>query len=102
MIVGAKENDMSDERRSRERYPSFRMVELIATGGGDEKKSFPIMLRDMANGGLGGVFIGQADLNPEIEYLLREPDGAEKTIQIVWTKQVAENVLMLGFEAVQE
>lgn len=92
---------MSEERRSRDRYPSFRMVELMVKGEGGEGTGFQIMIRDAADDGLGGVYIGQDPLDAHDEFTLKEADGTEKDVRIVWTKKVAESVVMLGLELIE-
>lgn len=92
---------MNEERRSRERYPSFRMVELTVKGEGGDGKSFPIMIRDAADDGLGGVYIGQDPLDAHDEFRLKEADGTELDVRIAWTKKVAESVVMLGLEVIK-
>jgi hypothetical protein len=87
---------MSDERRAEDRSPSFRSVELISTDHGGNESSFPVILRDSGGAGLGAVYIGQEPLDPEGEFALRDSNGGDRGIRIVWAKRIAEYVQMLG------
>ena len=87
---------MSDERRGEDRSPSFRSVELISTDHGGNETSFPVILRDSGGDGLGAVYIGQEPLDPEGDFLLRDSNGGDRGVRIVWAKRVAEYVQMLG------
>lgn len=92
---------MSDERRDTERSPSFNYVKLTSTDADGNEKTFPVILRDRSGSGLGGMYIGQEVLSPQGEFLLRDPEGGEKKVRIVWTKRVADYVQMLGMELVE-
>ena len=92
---------MSDERRDSDRSPSFNYVKLTSTDADGREKTFPVILRDRSGSGFGGMYIGQDVLSPQGEYLLRDPNGGEKKVRIVWTKRVADYVQMLGMELVE-
>jgi len=87
---------MSDERRGEDRSPSFRSVELIVTDDGGNETSFPVILRDRGKAGLGAVYIGQEPLDPDSDFMLRDSNGGDRGIRIVWAKRVADYVQMLG------
>lgn len=91
---------MSDERRDTERSPSFNYVKLTSTDADGNDRTFPVILRDRSGSGLGGMYIGQEVLSPLGEYTLRDPEGGEKRVRIVWTKRVADYVQMLGMELI--
>lgn len=88
---------MVDERRSTARDPNFVNVELVTTDAAGREKAFPIILRDRSGSGLGAMYIGKEVLSPQDSFQLRG-DGEERDVRIVWTKQIADFVLMLGME----
>ena len=88
---------MSNERRD-DRAPDFRNVELITINGGGNERSYPVTLRDSSDRGLGGMYVGQDTLNPAASFVLRDADGTDQRVRIVWTKRVADYVQMLGLE----
>lgn len=89
---------MTDERRDDERSPDFRNVELVTINGGGNEKTYPVTLRDTSDRGLGGMYVGQETLSPSASFVLRDADGKDRRVRIVWTKRVAEYVQMLGLE----
>jgi hypothetical protein len=94
----AKERPMSDERRDGDRSPDFRNVELVTTNGGGNERKYPVTLRDTSESGLGGMYVGQDTLSATASFVLRDADGEDRRVRIVWTKRVAEYVQMLGLE----
>ena len=89
---------MSDERRDDERSPDFRNVELVTINSGGNERTFPVTLRDTSESGLGGMYVGQDTLSPGGSFILRDEDGEDHRVRIVWTKRVADYVQMLGLE----
>jgi hypothetical protein len=89
---------MTDERRDDERSPDFRNVELVTINSGGNEKKYPVTLRDTSHHGLGGMYVGQETLSPAASFVLRDADGEDRRVRIVWTKRVAEYVQMLGLE----
>jgi hypothetical protein len=89
---------MNDDRRRDERWPNIRYVKLVKDAPGGEEKLYPLILRDISSTGLGGLFIGSEPLDLEDSYRLRNAEGAERLIRIVWFKQVAELVYILGMQ----
>jgi hypothetical protein len=89
---------MSDERRDDERSPDFRNVELVTTNGAGTERTYFVTLRDTSDKGLGGMYVGQDTLNPTASFVLRDADGEDQRVRIVWAKRVAEYVQMLGLE----
>ena len=89
---------MSDERRDDERSPDFRNVELVTINSGGNERAYPVTLRDTSEGGLGGMYVGQETLSPTASFILRDDDGEDRRVRIVWTKRVADYVQMLGIE----
>jgi hypothetical protein len=85
----------SDERRDPTRVPSFSYVKLVARDGGNEKV-LPMILRDRSGTGVGAMYIGKEVLNPAGEYILRDSQGGEEKVRLVWTRRVADYVQMLG------
>ena len=88
---------MVDERRENARDPNFLNVELVTTDSAGREKAYPIILRDRSGNGLGAMYIGKEVIKPQGGFVLRG-DGDERDVRIVWTKQVADFVLMLGME----
>jgi hypothetical protein len=86
----------SDERRDLGRIPSFSYVKLVTTDGGGKEKILPMILRDRSGTGVGAMYIGKEVLNPAAEYILRDAEGGEKKVRLVWTRRVADYVQMLG------
>jgi len=86
----------SDERRDLGRLPSFSYVKLVATDAGGNEKVLPMILRDRSGTGVGAMYIGKEVLNPAGTYILRDAEGAEKKVRLVWTRRVADYVQMLG------
>ena len=93
---------MSDERRNDERSPDFRNVELVMTNGEGNETAYPVTLRDPSKTGLGGMYVGQETLNPTASFVLRDAEGDDRRVRIVWTRRVADYVQMLGLEEVSE
>ena len=89
---------MSDERRDDGRSPDFRNVELVTTNSGGNEKTYPVTLRDTSDKGLGGMYVGQETLSPTATFVLRDAEGDDRRVRIVWTKRVADYVQMLGLE----
>ncbi len=48
--------------------------------------------------GLGAMYIGKEVLNPKDDFLLKGGAVGDRKVHIIWTKQVADFVLMLGME----
>ncbi len=89
---------MNSERRDRARDPKFHSVELVTSDASGRERTYPVTLRDTSGKGLGAMYIGKEVLNPKNDYRLRDSGGGEQKIRIVWTKQVADFVLMMGME----
>lgn len=86
---------MTIDKRVHERYPAFDVVEIRVTDAGGER-TFSIMLRDRSEYGLGGVYVGQEELEMDLGYELK--DGEEfKPMRLVWKKRVADFVSVVGF-----
>ena len=92
---------MSDERRGDERSPDFRNVELVTTNGEGNERSYPVTLRDTSDRGLGGMYVGQEIMNPTASFILRDAEGVDQRVRIVWAKRVADYVQMLGIEVTE-
>jgi hypothetical protein len=86
----------SDERRNLGRAPSFSYVKLVTTDANGGEKVLPMILRDRSGTGVGAMYIGKEVLNPAGDYILRDAEGGEKKVRLVWTKRVADYVQMLG------
>ncbi len=89
---------MSDERRDQDRIPDFRTMKLVASDDSGVEKSYPVTLRNRSGTGLGALYVGKEVLNPEDDFLLKGGAGGDRRVRIIWTKQVAQFVLMLGME----
>jgi hypothetical protein len=89
---------VTDERRDDGRSPDFRNVELVTTNSGGNEKTYPVTLRDTSDKGLGGMYVGQETLSPTATFVLRDAEGDDRRVRIVWTKRVADYVQMLGLE----
>jgi hypothetical protein len=44
------------------------------------------------------MYIGKEVLNPKCDYIIRDAGAGDRKVRIMWTKQVADFVLMLGME----
>jgi len=44
------------------------------------------------------LYVGKEILNPKDDFLLKSGAGGDQKVRIIWTKQVAQFVLMLGME----
>jgi len=86
----------ADERRDNGRVPSFSYVKLVTTDGGGNEKVLPMILRDRSGTGVGAMYIGKEVLNPAGTYILRDAEGNENQVRVVWTRRVADYVQMLG------
>lgn len=86
----------SDERRDLGRVPSFSYVKLVTTDAGGNERVLPMILRDRSSTGVGAMYIGKEVLNPAGTYLLRDAEGTEQKVRLVWTRRVADFVQMLG------
>jgi hypothetical protein len=92
-----EEDGMDDERRDGQREPTFRQAELVTTGSEGEA-SFPIILRDAGLAGIGGVYVGQDPFTPEGAAELRDADGGNQMVRVIWTRKLAEYVHIVGLE----
>ena len=92
---------MSVERRNVQRDSNFVNVELVTTDAAGREKIYPIVLRDRSGSGLGAMYIGKEVLSPTKDFLLRAGDDDDLRVRIVWTKQVADFVLMMGMEVAE-
>ena len=92
----------SDERRDLGRLPSFSYVKLVTTDAGGNEKVLPMILRDRSGTGVGAMYIGKEVINPAGEYVLRDVEGGEKKVRLVWAKRVADYVQMLGLAIAED
>ncbi len=90
---------MNDERRDEERSHRFRSVELVTSGPDGTEPTYPLILRDAGDVGLGGVYVGQDEFAPEGDAILRDVETGDRRVRIVWTKKVADYVHMVGLES---
>ena len=97
----ARERTMSDTQRDQDRDPNFHNVELVTTDASGREKVYLLTLRDTSGTGLGAMYIGKEVLNPKSDYVIRGWDTGDRKVHIMWTKQVADFVLMLGMEAAE-
>jgi len=89
---------MNDERRDQDRKPDFQSLRLVTSDDSGQQKSYPVTLRDTSGTGLGAMYVGKEVLNPKDDFLLKGGAGGDQKIRIMWTKQVADFVLMIGME----
>jgi len=89
---------MKDERRDQDRRPDFQAMRLVTSDDSGQEKSYPVTLRDTSGTGLGAMYVGKEVLNPKDDFVLKGQAGGDRKIRIMWTKQVADFVLMLGME----
>jgi len=89
---------MNDERRDQDRNPNFHNLRLVTSDDSGQEKSYPVTLRDTSGTGLGAMYVGKQVLNPKDDFLLQGGAGGDRKVRIIWTKQVADFVLMLGME----
>jgi len=89
---------MNDERRDQDRRPDFHAMKLVTSDESGREKSYPVTLRDTSGTGLGAMYVGKEVLNPKDDFLLKGGPDGDRKIRIMWTKQVADFVLMLGME----
>lgn len=89
---------MNDDRRRDERWPNVRYVKLVELRPGAGEKVYPLILRDISSSGLGALFIGNRPLDPDGQYRLRDAEGSERPVRIVWIRQVADLVHILGMK----
>jgi hypothetical protein len=92
----------SNERRDNGRVPSFSYVKLVTNDAGGNEKVLPMILRDRSGTGVGAMYIGKEVLNPAGEYVLRDTEGSERKVKLVWTRRVADYVQMLGLALVDD
>ena len=92
---------MTSERRDSTRDPSFHSVELVTSDASGSERTYPVTLRDTSGKGLGAMYIGKEVLNPKNDFRLRDSRGGEQKVRIVWTKQVADFVLIMGMEVAE-
>jgi len=89
---------MNKERREMDRKPNFHALKLVSCDDSGREKSYPVTLRDTSGTGLGAMYIGKEVLNPKDDFLLKGGADGDRRVRIIWTKQVADFVLMLGME----
>jgi hypothetical protein len=98
VAVELRESPMNDERRDQDRRPDFHTMKLVTSDDSGREKSYPVTLRDTSGTGLGAMYVGKEVLNPKDDFLLKGGADGDRKIRIMWTKQVADFVLMLGME----
>jgi hypothetical protein len=89
---------MNDERRDQDRKPDFHTLKLVTSDDSGQEKSYPVTMRDTSGTGLGAMYVGKEVLNPKDDFLLAGGAAGDRRVRIMWTKQVADFVLMLGME----
>ena len=89
---------MNEERRDQDRNPDFSTLKLVTFDDSGVEKSYPVTLRNRSGTGLGALYVGKEALNPKDDFLLKGGTGGDRKVRIMWTKQVADFVLMLGME----
>jgi len=89
---------MNNERRDVDRNPDFHNLKLVTSDDSGSEKSYPVTLRDTSGTGLGAMYVGKEVLNPKDDFILKGGNGDDRSVRIIWTKQVADFVLMLGME----
>ena len=89
---------MSDDRRTFERQPVFKMLEITTVDRDGNESTLPLVLRDKSRSGYGGVYIGEAPIYMENEYFIDSEDDLAREIQLVWKHKVASSVHVLGFQ----
>ena len=92
---------MNDERRDQDRKPGFQSLRLVTSDDSGQQKSYPVTMRDTSGTGLGAMYVGKEVLNPKDDFLLTGGADGDQRVRIMWTKQVADFVLMLGMEAAE-
>lgn len=93
---GETERPVSSKQRDKKRFPDFRSVELVTSDPGGGERAYPLILRDSSGAGLGGLYVGKDPLDPEADFVLREPGGGDRRIRIVWARKVADYVQLVG------
>jgi len=91
---------MNSDRREDTRDPGFSQAELIATDGVEGERELPVLLRDVSSTGIGAVYIGQEPPPAAGEFHLRTGAENARTVRLLWTKEVADYVFLLGLEVV--
>lgn len=89
---------MNEEQRDQDRIPDFRTLKLVTFDDSGVEKSYPVTLRNRSEAGLGALYVGKEILDPKNDFLLKGGAGGDQKVRIIWTKQVAQFVLMLGME----
>jgi hypothetical protein len=90
---------MGIERRSHDRFPSFKNVDLVATDASGDQRAVTILVRDASHPGLGGVYIGQEPPAEEERFSLLQDDQS-LDLRLAWTRKIAEYVFIVGFQYV--
>jgi|GEM_PF-6227998 len=86
---------MTIDKRVHERYPAFEVVKIRLTDAAGAR-TLSLLLRDRSKYGLGGVYVGQEELEMDLGYELE--DGQEwRPMRLVWKKRVADFVSVVGF-----
>jgi hypothetical protein len=98
VVVELRESPMNKERREMDRKPNFHALKLVSRDDSGREKIYPVTLRDTSGTGLGAMYVGKEVLNPKDDFLLQGGDDGDRRVHIIWTRQVADFVLMLGME----
>lgn len=93
---------MDEDRRREERKPSFEIVEVTLCDRAGSERTFPLMVRDRSEGGLGGVYVSSLALDRQARYRVEEADGSATEMVLKWIQPVAGNVFVLGFQRTEE
>jgi hypothetical protein len=89
---------MDDDRRNEERYPSFKLVDLVTLDPSGAEHSFPVMLRDRSRPGFGCVYVGQVPPPLERDYDINATEEESIPVRVQWIRKVADYVSILGLE----
>ncbi len=91
-------DEMRRNRRRNIRYPSFDVKEIFYDTDGADLKCEKVILRDESHQGFGAVYTGADLLDKNLHYYFKNADRSYMAIALVWSRKVAENVFLLGFE----
>lgn len=89
---------MGEERRREERRDSFEIVEVGFSDPEGGESSFPLLVRDRSEEGLGGVCVGAAVPPPGTLCRVEDESRGFVAMRLKWVQPLANHVFALGFE----
>ena len=93
---------MTEERRKDDRTPSAEIIRVISDGEAGGERTFPVIIRDKSDLGLGAVYVGSEPPSREDDFYFEMADGSLQHMRLAWIESLGQDVHLLGFEIYTE